>query len=141
MTDEGKHLKTRKEKIMTKAALENALRAEIFDAVRAFLSEKYDVDLSKLQTGAGQFALPLLDAENNERYATVTIAIPRGTRTGAGGYTPYDGYDAAEDYRAECAEKEAKRIASAEKKEAAAKLREQKRALRAKKEETPEDAE
>lgn len=116
---------------MTKAALENALRAEIFDAVRAFLSEKYDVDLSSLQTDAGQFALPLLDAENNERYATVTIAIPRGTRTGNGGYTPYDGYKAAEDYRAECAEKEAKRIASAEKKEAAAKLREQKRALRA----------
>lgn len=141
MTDEGKHLKTRKEKNMTKAALENALRTEIFDAIRAFLSEKYDVDLSKLQTGAGQFALPLLDAENNERYATVTIAIPRGTRTGKGGYAPYDGYDAAEEYRAECAEKEAKRLASAEKKEAAAKLREQKRALRAKKEETEESAE
>lgn len=114
---------------MTKAALENALRSEIYEAVRDFLGQKYDVAIP--QTGAGEFALPLLDAEGNERYVTVKIAIPRGTRTGNGGYTPYDGYKAAEDYEAECKEKAAKKAASEEKKKAAEKLREQKRALRA----------
>lgn len=114
---------------MTKAELENALRNDILNSICEFLSQKYDTDVLPISTGG--VTMPLLDAEGNEKFANITISIPRGTRNG-NGYTEYDGYAAAEAYRLECEEKAAKRAASAAKKEAAEKLREQKRAMRAK---------
>lgn len=114
---------------MTKAALETNLRNSVINAISDFLKEHYATDV--LMVGAGEVAIPLLDEENNEKFAVIKISIPRGTRNGNGGYDAYDGYTAADDYKAELAEKEAKRAASAEKKAMAEKLREQKRAIRA----------
>lgn len=114
---------------MTKAALETNLRNSVITTISDFLKEHYATDV--LTVGAGEVAIPLLDEENNEKFAVIKISIPRGTRNGNGGYDAYDGYTAADDYKAELAEKEAKRAASAEKKAMAEKLREQKRALRA----------
>lgn len=114
---------------MTKAALETNLRNSVIATISDFLKEHYVTDV--LTVGAGEVAIPLLDEEDNEKFAVIKISIPRGTRNGNGGYDAYDGYTAADDYKAELAEKEAKRAASAEKKAMAEKLREQKRALRA----------
>lgn len=120
---------------MNKAALETALRNDVLAAINDFLREHYATDV--LTVSASEITIPILDAEGNEKFALVKVSIPRGTRCD-GSYTPYDGYTAAEDYADELKEKEAKRAASAEKKAMAEKLREQKRALRAKAKELTE---
>lgn len=109
---------------MSKAALETAIRNDILTAITDLLSEKYETDV--LPVSASELAIPVLDAEGNEKFALVKVSIPRGTRT-SGGYTPYDGYAIAEDYRLDLEEKAAKKAASAEKKEKAEKARERKR--------------
>ena len=111
-----------------KATLESELRNDILDSICGFLSEHYGVDT--LRVSASEIAIPCLDSEKNEKFGLIKVSIPRGTRTGEGGYTPYDGYAAHEAYLDEIKEKEAKKAASAEKKAMAEKLREQKRALR-----------
>ena len=116
---------------MNKATLENMLRNDILKSISDFLSQKYETDI--LPISAGGITLPLLDAEGNEKYAKITVQIPRGTRNGEGGYTEYNGYSEAEAYKEACETRAAKKAASAAKKEAAEKLREHKRALRAKK--------
>lgn len=121
---------------MNKATLETNLRNSVIKTVSDFLNDHYATDV--LVVGAGELAIPLLDEEDNEKYALIKISIPRGTRNNNGGYDAYDGYAAAEDYTAELAEKAAKKAASAAKKEAAEKERERKRALRAKKSEVAE---
>ena len=113
---------------MNKAALETALRNDVLAAINDFLREHYETDV--LTVSASEITIPILDAEGNEKFALIKVSIPRGTRCD-GGYTPYDGYAAADDYADELKEKEAKRAASAEKKAMAEKLREQKRAIRA----------
>ena len=113
---------------MNKAALETALRNEVMGHIATYLANVYGTDV--LTVSASEIAIPLLDAEDNEKFALIKVSIPRGTRCD-GGYTPYDGYAAAEGYADELKQKEAKRAESAEKKAMAEKLREQKRALRA----------
>ena len=112
---------------MNKATLETNLRNEVMAAIAEFITKQYETDV--LTVSASEFALPLLDAEGNEKYALVKVSIPRGKRTN-GTYEPYDGYAAAEEYRAEMDEKAAKKAASAEKKAREEALREQRRALR-----------
>jgi len=113
---------------MNKAALETALRNDVLAAIKSFLADMYATDV--LTVSASEITIPVLDAEDNEKFALIKVSIPRGTRC-EGGYKPYDGYAAAEDYADELKEKAAKRAESAEKKAMAEKLREQKRALRA----------
>lgn len=115
---------------MNKAELENALRNDILNLIVTTLSEHYGTDV--LPTSASEIAIPLLDAEGNEKYGLIKVSIPRGKRVN-GTYEPYDGYAAAEEYKEELKEKTAKRAASAEKKEREEKLREEKRLARAKK--------
>lgn len=107
-----------------KAELENAIRNDILSAIATLLTEKYDTDV--MPVSASELTIPVLDAEGNEKFALIKVSIPRGTRSG-NGYIPYDGYAAAEDYRLDLEEKEAKRRASAEKKANAEALRAQKR--------------
>jgi len=83
----------------SKASLENALRAEILEVITNALSEHFDVDI--ITVGSGEISLPVTDAEGNEKYPKIKVSIPRGTRNGEGGYTPYDGYNAAEEYKLE----------------------------------------
>ena len=87
----------------SKSQLENALRDEILSVIVEALSNHFDLDPNtQIETiGCGTITLPLVDAEGNEKYPTVKIAIPRGTRNGEGGYIPYDGHAAATAYREE----------------------------------------
>ena len=114
---------------MNKATLETSLRNDVIAHVSKALADIYETDV--LQVSASEITIPVLDAENNDKFVLIKISIPRGTRNGNGGYDVYDGYAAAESYKAELEEKASKKAASAAKKEAAEKLREQKRALRA----------
>ena len=113
----------------SKAELETIMRKEIVEVIRAALSEHFDLDPIKQieDVSASEITIPLVDLEGNEKYPIIKVSIPRGKRNGTGGYIPYDGHAAAEDYKAEQEEKAAKRAASAAKKEQAAKLREAKR--------------
>lgn len=110
----------------SKAELENAIRNDILNDIRALIENKYGTDA--LQISASEIAIPVLDKEGNEKWAVAKVSIPRGTRNGDGGYNPYDGYAAAEDYKFDLEEKAAKKAASAAKKEAEEKVREKKRA-------------
>lgn len=118
---------------ISKAALENAIRNEILEAIAGLMKEKYDLgDESILYSSSSEFSIPVVDAEGNEKFALIKVSIPRGTRKN-GGYEPYDGYAAAEDYRLDCADKQAKKEASAAKKAQAEQEKERKRAMRTKK--------
>lgn len=117
---------------MSKASLETALRIEALEVVKEALSAHYDLD-PKTQicvVSASELAIPVVDAEGNEKFVLIKVSIPRGSRDGNGGYIEYDGYAAAEDYKADRDRTQAKKDASAAKKEAEAKAREAKRAAK-----------
>ena len=113
---------------MGKAMLETAIRNDILSAVAAFLSEHYDSDV--LDVSASELTMPVTDAEGNELFALIKVSIPRGTRNGAGGYTPYDGYAAHEEWELDKADKADKAAKRKEKNERAEKEKERKRAAR-----------
>ena len=101
---------------MTKAQLETALRNKYLSFISQVISQEMEIDA--LSVSASELAIPCLDAEGNEKFVLIKVSIPRGTRNGAGGYEPYDGYTAAEDYALDCEEKKAKKEASEAKKQA-----------------------
>lgn len=114
---------------MSKASLETALRIEAIEVVKEALSAHYDLD-PKTQicvVSASELAIPVVDAEGNEKFVLIKVSIPRGSRNGKGGYNDYDGYAAAEDYKFDLERRQAEKDASAAKKEAEAKAREAKR--------------
>lgn len=111
---------------MTKAQLENKLRNECLELLHETLDNKYGCDV--LPVSASEIALPVIDAEGNEKWILIKVSIPRGTRNGQGGYDPYDGYAVAEDYAIDCAEKTQKKADAEAKKQAKIAKDEQKRA-------------
>ena len=111
---------------MTKAQLETKLRNEFLTFVSNMVNEHYETDV--LTVSASELAIPVLDAEGNEKFVLVKVSIPRGTRNGQGGYDPYDGYAVAEDYAIDCAEKTQKKADAEAKKQAKIAKDEQKRA-------------
>ena len=111
---------------MTKAQLETKLRNEFLTFVSNMVNEHYETDV--LTVIASELAIPVLDAEGNEKFVLVKVSIPRGTRNGQGGYDPYDGYAVAEDYAIDCAEKTQKKADAEAKKQAKIAKDEQKRA-------------
>ena len=111
---------------MTKAQLETALRNRFIGFVKEMVSEKVDTDA--LPISASELVIPCLDDEGNEKWVQIKVSIPRGTRNGQGGYDPYDGYAAAEDYTLDCEEKKAKKEVAEAKKQAKIARDEQKRA-------------
>ena len=80
---------------MTKAQLETALRTQFLNDFTEFVQTHFETDA--LAVSASELAIPILDAEGNEKFVLVKVSIPRGTRNGEGGYIPYDGYQVAED--------------------------------------------
>lgn len=108
---------------MNKATLESAIRNNILAIVRKAIETELNTDA--LTVSASEITLPVVDAEGNEKFANVKVSIPRGTRNGSG-YDAYDGYAAAEDYKAEQKEKAAKKAASEAKKAQAIALKERK---------------
>ncbi len=87
----------------SKASLENELRDRVMQVIREALTEAFDSDV--LEVATGTVVIPCVDSEENEKYAKIAVTIPRGTRNGDGGYEPYDGYKAAQDYADEVASK------------------------------------
>lgn len=88
---------------MTKAQLENKLRNECLELLHETLDNKYGCDV--LPVSASEIALPVTDAEGNEKWILIKVSIPRGTRNGQGGYDPYDGYYLADQYEQEMKDK------------------------------------
>lgn len=112
----------------SKASLETAIRNQILDFLVDNLSAHFDADV--MDVSASELTMPVVDAEGNEKFALIKVSIPRGTRNGDGGYTPYDGYAAHEEWelvKADKADKVAKRT---EKAARAEKEKERKRAAR-----------
>lgn len=109
-----------------KAELENSLRNTFLDFVIKQVQTAFDTDV--LPVSASELAIPCLDDEGNEKFVLIKVSIPRGTRNGEGGYDPYDGYAAAEDYALDCKEKAQKKADAEAKKQAKIAKDEQKRA-------------
>jgi len=108
---------------MTQAALETAIRNDVLAVLTTALSEHYDADV--MDVSASELAMPVVDAEGNEKFALIKVSIPRGSRNGDGGYDAYDGYAAHDEWelvKADKADKAAKRKEKAER-EAAEKER------------------
>ena len=113
----------------SKAALETALRNEYLDAICEFISEHFNADA--LRVSASEIAIPVVDAEQNEKFILIKTSVPRGTRNGDGTYTPYDGYEAADEYALELADKADKAAKRKEKAERVEKEKERKREAKA----------
>lgn len=109
---------------MSKASMETAIRNTMLENIMKMIDSEYATDA--LPVSASEIAVPVVDEEGNEKFALIKVSIPRGTRNGDGGYTPYDGYAAAEDYKLDLADKADKVRAREEKKERAAKEKERK---------------
>lgn len=109
---------------MSKASMETAIRNTMLENIMKMIDSEYATDA--LSVSASEIAVPVVDEEGNEKFALIKVSIPRGTRNGDGGYTPYDGYAAAEDYKLDLADKADKVRAREEKKERAAKEKERK---------------
>jgi hypothetical protein len=106
---------------MSKASLETEIRNQVLQTVIDAVNPISDI----LPISASELALPIVDSEGNEKFAVIKVSIPRGERDGNGGYIPFDGYAAAEDWKlvlADRADKAAKRKEKAER-EAAEKER------------------
>ena len=101
---------------MTKAQMETMIRNDFLALIAQAIGDQKETDA--LPVSASEIAVPCLDAEGNETWALIKVSIPRGTRNGEGGYTPYDGYAAAEDYQIDLQEKADKKAAAEAKKQA-----------------------
>ena len=112
----------------SKAALETAIRNQILDFLIDNLSAHFDADV--MDVSASELVMPVVDAEGNEKFALIKVSIPRGTRNGDGGYTPYDGYAAHEDWELVKADKADKVKARQEKAERAEKEKARKAAAK-----------
>lgn len=116
---------------MTKAQMETLIRNDFLALIAKAIETEKETDA--LPVSANEIAVPCLDPDGNETWAVIKVSIPRGTRNGEGGYTPYDGYSVAEDYKIDCEEKAQKKAEVEAKKQAKIakdqKAREEKKAL------------
>lgn len=111
---------------MGKEARRNTRKNEVLEKVMEFLRKEYQTDVEKVSTSEAM--MPAVDEDGNEFYYVMKISVPRGTRsTSEQGYTPYNGYAAAQEYADECADKEANKKVKAEKKAIAEAAKERKR--------------
>ena len=114
---------------MGKQMSDDAIRNEIMGIIQKTLAEKYDTDV--MFVSSSDMIIPVLDADSNEKWAKINISIPRGTRNGHGGYTPYDGYAVAEAYKIDKENSEHEKALKKENNAREEKLKEQRRAIRA----------
>ena len=101
---------------MTKAQMETMIRNDFLALITQAITDTKETDA--LPVSASEIAVPCLDADGNETWALIKVSIPRGTRNGQGGYDPYDGYAAAEDYQIDLQERADKKAAAEAKKQA-----------------------
>lgn len=82
---------------MGKEASKTKIRDAILAKIVSFIEEEYDTYAKAVNSGEYTFIIP--DEEGNKLFANVKVSIPRGTRNGEGGYIPYDGFQAAKEYK------------------------------------------
>ena len=91
------------------------IRDNFIEQVRAMFEQNFDSDC--FVAGSGILAMPGVDDEGNEFFYKIQISVPRGSRSGDGGYIPWDAYADKEEYELKIKEKEDKKAArEAEKK-------------------------
>lgn len=112
---------------MNKATLETLIRNDYLAFLTDAISEHFDTDV--LDVSASELAIPVVDAEGNEKFVLIKVSIPRGNRVN-GGYEPYDGYAAHEEWELVKADRADKALARQEKAARAIKEQERKRAAR-----------
>lgn len=88
-------------------ALNDKLREKYLQAVMEYFSS-HDEDV--MRTNTNEIALPCVDEQGNEKFITITVKVPTGSREG----DPYDGYSMAEEYKLKLTEKAEKAKAAAE---------------------------
>lgn len=112
---------------MSKATLDNCIRNNVLDFLRKTLAAEFESDV--LDVSSSEVAMPVVDAEGNEKWAVVKVTIPRGTRT-AEGFEEYDGYAANEDWKFTLADRADKAKKREEKKQREEAEKERKRAAK-----------
>ena len=110
----------------SKASLETEVRNQVLQTIIDAVNPISDI----LPISASELALPIVDSEGNEKFAVIKVSIPRGERDGNGGYIPFDGYAAAENWELELAKRADKAAKRKEKAERAEKEKERKRAAK-----------
>ena len=110
----------------SKANLETEIRNRVLQTIIDAINPTSDI----LPVSASELAVPIVDSEGNEKFALIKVSIPRGERDGNGGYIPYDGYAAHEDWNLVLADRADKAAKRKEKTERAEKEKERKREAR-----------
>ena len=77
------------------------LREDYLNALTAYLEKEDEV----LRVKSNEIALPVIDANEEEKFVVITVKVPTGADKGR---EPYDGYAEAEDYAHKLAEKKIK---------------------------------
>ena len=93
---------------LTRKHLDEEIKVRFLEGVSEHLE---GVGEEVLRVGSNELALPVVDADGNERWLVVTFKVPTGSRDG----DAYDGYSMKEDYEMKLAEKAAKAEAKAAK--------------------------
>lgn len=86
------------------------LREGYLNAITAYLEKEDEV----LRVKSNEIAVPVIDANDEEKFIVITVKVPTGADKGR---EPYDGYAEAEDYAHKLREKEIKAKKKAEEKE------------------------
>ena len=90
--------------------LDEGIRNEWLVKLKSWLD---GLDVDNMQVKSNEIAIPVLDAERNDKFLVLTLKVPTGSRDDG---EAYDGYALAEQYAKSVAEKEAKAKIEAEKK-------------------------
>ena len=86
------------------------IRTQFLDKVAQFL---YESGEEVLRVKSNEIAIPVVGCEGNEDFLVLTFKVPTGANKGL---EPYDGYELAQDYIHNLAEKEEKAKIKAEEK-------------------------
>ena len=105
---------------MTQPQLEKELRERIYTKLIPFIEENFG---EVLITAPTELTFPVLDAERNDKFATILLKLPRKNRDGK----PYEGYEEAETYRLTVEIEQAEKKAKQEAKEREEKEKQRKR--------------
>lgn len=81
---------------MTNTQLDNLLRNRFMERISNLIANEFDTEILRISNN--EIAIPAVDDENNEKFVTIKVSVPRGTRNHKGGYDEYDAYALAEDY-------------------------------------------
>ena len=93
---------------LTRKQLDEEIKVRFLEGVSEHLES---VGEEVLRVGSNELALPVVDADGNERWLVVIFKVPTGSRDG----DPYDGYAMKEDYDMNQAKKAAKAEENAKK--------------------------